>query len=56
MEQLQSIQGIEFYISLLIAIVLGIFVLRKIASCLLRSLFFIVIIAVLVYLYFHYFT
>ncbi len=55
MDSLQGIQGFEFYVALLVAVVLGVIILRKVASCLLRTLFFVAIVAALVFIYLHYF-
>lgn len=44
-----------YYIYILIAIIAGIVIVKKVTSCLLKSVFLIAIVAVLVALYFFYF-
>ncbi|MBQ2224511.1 MAG: hypothetical protein II422_00935 [Prevotella sp.] len=45
-----------YYILVLLAIVAGVFVVKKITSCLIKSILSIAIIAILVFLWFVYFS
>ena len=48
-------ENFAYYAFCLVAIIIGIIVLKKVAGCLMRTLFFAAIIAVLAALYFIYF-
>lgn len=48
-------QDVTFYIIALVALVLMFFVLKKIASCLIKSIIGLVVVAVLVYIWYMYF-
>ncbi len=49
-------QDFRFYILIIVAIVVGIVIFKKIAGCLLRSILLLAIIGALVYIYITYFA
>ncbi len=51
-----NLHDFAFYVFLLVAIVVSIVVLKKIAGCLLRSVVIIAVVALLAYVYFHCFA
>ncbi len=54
-EFLSNLNGIEFYLVMIVAIIVGVIVIRKVASCLIRTAVIIALVVALIYLYFHFF-
>ena len=48
-------ENFGYYIFCIIALIVGIFVIKKVAGCLMKTIFFIIIIAVLVACYYLFF-
>ena len=47
--------NLAYYIFVLIAVVVGFFVVKKVASCLIKTLIFMLIVGALLFVYFNYF-
>lgn len=45
-------ENIGYFITILIAIILGVIIIKKVASCLIRSIVVLVLLAILGYIYF----
>ncbi len=55
-ESIQSLPDFEFYIVVLVAIILAVLVFKKVASCLVRILLFLLILAAVAYVYMRFFA
>lgn len=45
-------ENIGYFITILVAIILGVIIIKKVASCLIRSIVVLVLLAILGYIYF----
>lgn len=45
-------ENIGYFITILVAIILGVIIIKKVASCLIRSIIVLVLLAILGYIYF----